>query len=99
MAIETRGNRRIERRAPLRPVGQVSVGQWIRIRVPGEPFPVHMRVGAAVEAPAFIDHEPDGRGGYTAVAAVRCPALPAGVHQVTVRLPDGSLLESAIAVI
>lgn len=72
----------------------VAPGQWIRIPVPGEPFPVHMRIGMAPEQPAFIDHEPDGQGGYRAVAAVRCPSLPPGDHAVTVRLPGGDLIES-----
>lgn len=83
----------------LRPVGSVSPGQWIRIPVPGEPFPVHMRVGVSLESPAFIDHEADGSGGYRAVAALRCPLLPSGVYPVMVRLPDGAIIESAINII
>ncbi len=66
----------------------VSPGQWIRIPVPGEPFPVHMRVGMAPERPAFIDHEPDGQ----TVAAIRCPAIPPGDHEVFVRLPGGDTI-------
>lgn len=47
----------------------------------------------APEQPAFIDHEPDGSGGYRTVAAIRCPALPPGDHDVVVRLPGGEYVE------
>lgn len=80
-----------------RPPIRVSPGAWIRIQVPGEPFPVHMRVGNST-IPAFIDHEPVAGGGYTTVAAVRCPNLPPGDYPVTVRLPDGKEIETSIEV-
>jgi hypothetical protein len=78
---------------------KVPPGEWIRVRIPGEPFPVHMRVANEPERPAFIDHEPDGSGGYRAVAARRAPQLAAGVYPVVVRLPDGATIETAIEIV
>lgn len=97
--MRTRRQARAEARTSLRSSQQVAAGQWIRVAIPGEPFPVYMRVGSMPEAPAFIDHDPDGKGGYTAVAALRAPALSLGVHPVTVRLPDGLFIETAITII
>lgn len=94
-----RARRSLQPRPRTRPKVTLSVGQWIRIPVPGEPFPVHMRVGNTAEQPAFIDHEPDGSGGYRAVAAMRCPALATGEYPVVVRLPDGSTVETLIAIV
>jgi hypothetical protein len=71
----------------------VRFREWIRIPIPGDPFPVHVRVGNAPERPAFIDHE-----GTQTIAAIRCPNLAPGVHGVVVRLPDGTVIESSITV-
>ena len=59
----------------------VAPGQWIRVPVPGEPFPVHFRIGARTY-PAFIEHE-----GTQTIAQVRCPHLAPGNHDIDVVMP------------
>lgn len=76
---------------------QVSPGAWIRIPIPGEPFPVYMQVGQ-ISQPAFIDHETIS-GVHTAIAAVRCPLLAPGDYPVIVSLPGGDEIETVIEVV
>lgn len=76
-----------------RPVAlTVTPGAWIRIPVPGDPWPVQMQIGRLESQAAFID-----RDGTQTFAQVRCPVLAAGTYPVRVTTPDG-VVESSITV-
>lgn len=71
-------------------VEAVSPGEWIRVEVPGDPWPVTMSIGDAAPEPAFIDHE-RAAGGVRTLAQRRCPPLRPGSHAVVVRTPTETI--------
>lgn len=77
----------------------VSPGAWIRVAVPGDPFPVKVHIEGQPTRAAFIDHEVNAAGESQTVAAFRCPPIRAGEYAVAVVLPDGDRIETSITVV
>jgi hypothetical protein len=69
------------------PAFKVAPGDWIRIPLAGDPFPVH------------IDHERSPGGQMQTLAAMRCPQMRPGVYELVVELPVGAPMRTAIEVI
>lgn len=74
----------------MTPTRQVSVGEWIHVPVPKDPWPVSMRIGDGPSQPAFIDHVMVG-GRVKTFVSKRCPDLPPGTYMVKVQTPDGEV--------
>ena len=75
----------------------VKPGEWIKVNVTGDPWPITMAVGDAPAQAAFVDHQRSGDQVQTVVQR-RCPQLAPGVYTVTVRTPS-EVLRSAIRVL
>lgn len=64
----------------------VAPGDWIKVNVTGDPFPVTMAIGDTPAQAAFIEHT---RGASSVVTTVqrRCPRLSPGIYPVVVKTP------------
>lgn len=71
----------------------VSPGQWIRVQIPSDRWPLQMQIGRGSAKPAFLDRDPNG----TVYAQLRCPELPPGNYPVVVSTPD-TVIETSITV-
>lgn len=71
---------------------RVSAGDWIKVPVQGDPWPVRMSIGSAAPEFAFVEHELVN-GEVRTIAQRRCPNLPAGSYQVVVHYDDGTVVE------
>jgi hypothetical protein len=81
------------------PAFKVAPGDWIRIPLAGDPFPVHMIFEGQPRRAAFVDHERSPGGQMQTLAAMRCPQMRPGVYELVVELPVGAPMRTAIEVI
>lgn len=68
---------------------RTAPGAWIKVPVPTGSWPVTMRVGDGIEAPAFISNERGRRDSIVTYAQVRCPDLRPGRYAVRVTTGEG----------
>jgi hypothetical protein len=81
------------RGAQVQPAQTVSPGQWIRVPLPSDRWPLQMQIGRGTPQNAFLERDASGN----VYAQVRCPALMAGSYPVKVFTPD-TVIETSIQV-
>lgn len=71
----------------------VIPGQWIKVKIPSDAWPLQMQIGRMAPVAAFLDRDTDG-GVY---AQIRCPQLGPGVYEVKTFTPE-TVIETSISV-
>lgn len=71
-----------QRRVAAGPSQTVSIHDWIRVPLPGNPSAARMQINNTI-SDAFIDRVRVD-GGWSTMAALRCPNLRSGEYEVKV---------------